>query len=73
MKVKEYKESMYFDAVKELLTKIGDPKTKGSTKASLQKQLRELGKYKMIDFRCELEIIHVHYYKYQVFSEAFVT
>lgn len=41
-KVKEYKENMYFEAVQEVLTKLEDPKLKGSTKANLQKQLKEL-------------------------------
>lgn len=33
---------MYFEAVQEILTKIADPKTKGTTKANLQKQLKDL-------------------------------
>jgi len=41
-RVREYKENMYFEAVEEILGKLADPKTKGSTKASLQKQLKEL-------------------------------
>lgn len=31
-KVDEYKENMYFEAVQDILTKVKDPKTKGSTK-----------------------------------------
>ena len=41
-RVREYKENMYFEAVEEILGKLADPKAKGSTKASLQKQLKEL-------------------------------
>lgn len=33
---------MYFEAVQEVMTKIANPKTKGSTKANLQKQLKDL-------------------------------
>jgi hypothetical protein len=31
-KVDEYKENMYFEAVQDILSKINDPKTKGSAK-----------------------------------------
>jgi len=41
-KVKEYKENMYFEAVQGLLEKLADPKLKGSVKANLQKQLKDL-------------------------------
>ena len=34
-KVDEYKENMYFEAVQDILTKVNDPKTKGSTKVRL--------------------------------------
>ena len=34
-KVDEYKENMYFEAVQDILTKVNDPKTKGSTKVCL--------------------------------------
>ena len=33
-KVDEYKENMYFEAVQDILTKINDPKTKGSAKVT---------------------------------------
>ena len=33
---------MYFEAVQEIQKKLEDPKLKGSTKANLQKQLKEL-------------------------------
>ena len=35
-KVDEYKENMYFEAVQDILTKINDPKTKGSAKVHEQ-------------------------------------
>jgi len=41
-KVREYKENMYFEAVQSVLEKLADPKLKGSTKANLQKQLKDL-------------------------------
>lgn len=41
-KIKEYKENMYFEAVETILEKLADPKLKGSTKANLQKQLKDL-------------------------------
>jgi hypothetical protein len=31
-KVDEYKENMYFEAVQDIMSKINDPKTKGSAK-----------------------------------------
>ena len=33
-KVDEYKENMYFEAVQDILSKVKDPKTKGSTKVN---------------------------------------
>ena len=33
---------MYFEAVQEILTRLAEPKLKGSVKASLLKQLKEL-------------------------------
>ena len=33
---------MYFEAVEKILTKLADPKLKGSVKANLTKQLKEL-------------------------------
>lgn len=41
-KIKEYKENMYFEAVQTVLEKLADTKLKGSTKANLQKQLKDL-------------------------------
>eukprot|EP01035_Chromulina_nebulosa_P017802 gene17802-23410_t len=41
-RVQEYKENMYFDAVQEIINKLADSKTKGSTKARLQNELKEL-------------------------------
>jgi len=41
-KIREYKENMYFEAVQLALEKLADPKLKGSTKANLQKQLKDL-------------------------------
>jgi hypothetical protein len=41
-KVVEYKENMYFEAVQEILEKLADPKLKGSQKASLTRQLKDL-------------------------------
>jgi hypothetical protein len=41
-RVTEYKENMYFDAVEEILEKLKEPKLKGSTKASLMRQLKDL-------------------------------
>ena len=41
-KVQEYKEQMYFDAVQEILTKLADSKLKGSTKARLQRDLKDV-------------------------------
>lgn len=35
-KVDEYKENMYFEAVQDILSKINDPKTKGSAKVFLR-------------------------------------
>ena len=42
IKITEYKENMYFEAVQDVLSKLANPKTKGSTKANLQKQLKDL-------------------------------
>ena len=42
VKVTEYKEKMYFEAVEEVLGKLADPKIKGSAKANYQRQLKEL-------------------------------
>jgi hypothetical protein len=42
IKVKEYKEKMYFEAVQEILDKLADPKMKGSAKANYQRQLKDL-------------------------------
>lgn len=42
VKVQEYKENMYFEAVQDILTKLEDTKIKSSTKAYLQKQLQDL-------------------------------
>ena len=42
LKMKEYKENMYFDAVEEILEKLKEPTLKGSQKAYLNKQLRDL-------------------------------
>lgn len=41
-KITEYKENMYFEAVQDILNKLADPKTKGSTKANLTSELRGL-------------------------------
>ena len=41
-RINEYKENMYFDAVADVIQKLADPSLKGSTKASLQKQLKLL-------------------------------
>jgi hypothetical protein len=41
-RVVEYKENMYFEAVEEILGKLADPKLKGSQKASLTRQLKDL-------------------------------
>ncbi len=41
-KVIEYKENMYFEAVQEIMEKLADPKLKGSQKANLTKQLKDL-------------------------------
>lgn len=41
-RINEYKENMYFEAVAEIQEKLAEPNIKGSTKASLLKQLREL-------------------------------
>jgi hypothetical protein len=41
-RVTEYKENMYFEAVQEIVQKLTDPKLKGSRKASLSKQLKDL-------------------------------
>jgi len=42
VKLKEYKENMYFDTVEEILGKLGEAGIKGSQKAYLTKQLRDL-------------------------------
>ena len=42
IKITEYKENMYFEAVQDVMSKLANPKTKGSTKANLQKQLKDL-------------------------------
>ena len=42
IKVKEYKEKMYIEAVQEILDKLADPKLKGSAKANYQRQLKDL-------------------------------
>ncbi len=42
IKITEYKENMYFEAVQDVISKLANPKTKGSTKANLQKQLKDL-------------------------------
>jgi hypothetical protein len=42
VKLKEYKENMYFDAVEEILGKLGEAALKGRQKAYLIKQLRDL-------------------------------
>lgn len=41
-RINEYKENMYFEAVAEIQEKLAEPNIKGSTKASLMKQLKEL-------------------------------
>lgn len=41
-RINEYKENMYFEAVSELLGKLAESGLKGSTKASLTRQLKEL-------------------------------
>lgn len=41
-RVTEYKENMYFEAVQDILEKLGEPKLKGSQKASLTRQLKDL-------------------------------
>ena len=41
-RINEYKENMYFEAVAEIQEKLAEPNIKGSTKASLLKQLKEL-------------------------------
>jgi hypothetical protein len=41
-KIKEAKIEMYFDAVSEILSKLDDPKAKGSMKATLLKELKVL-------------------------------
>ena len=41
-KVQEYKENMYFEAVEDILRKLADPKLKGSAKANLTKQLKDI-------------------------------
>jgi hypothetical protein len=35
-------QNMYFDAVEQILSKLADPKIKGSLKADLSRQLRDL-------------------------------
>ena len=41
-KVQEYKENMYFEAVQDILKKLADPKLKGSAKANLTRQLKDI-------------------------------
>ena len=41
-KVQEYKENMYFEAVQDIMKKLADPKLKGSAKANLTKQLKDI-------------------------------
>ena len=41
-RVTEYKENMYFEAVQEILEKLAEPKLKGSQKANLTRQLKDL-------------------------------
>ena len=41
-RVTEYKENMYFEAVQDILEKLAEPKLKGSQKASLTRQLKDL-------------------------------
>lgn len=41
-RINEYKENMYFEAVADIQDKLAEPNIKGSMKASLMKQLREL-------------------------------
>jgi len=42
LREKQYRENMYFDAVEQILSKLADPKIKGSLKADLSRQLRDL-------------------------------
>jgi hypothetical protein len=42
LRVNEYKENMYFEAVADVLAKLAVPNIKGSSKSSLQRQLKDL-------------------------------
>eukprot|EP01035_Chromulina_nebulosa_P034317 gene34317-46034_t len=42
LREQEYKENMYFEAVEQIIAKLTDPKLKGSVRADLSKQLKDL-------------------------------